>query len=961
MQLSRFLPVICLALVWGVSDFAAAQSMGAPPPPAKEDKEKKKAKKDPVLTGAFAPIPLDEETKAALVRGKEPGVLVSDQAKKGYVSLIRIQGAKKVDVDAMIAQLKTHINRPFDKELVREDIRRLYAVGIFSDITVESGVGLNDSIELSYKLKEKPTIFKVKFEGNESVFENDLEGAIDIERFHVADNVRIKENSEKLRKLYVEKGFYLSTITYRLEPASAEELQERESTQKVGEEKKVRIATAPLTGPDYMNLVYVIDEGNKVRIEQISFKGNARYTDEELKNVIFSRENHPLGAIYGWGTFNEEMNEGDAYMLDKFYQDHGYVNVLVGKPRVSISSDKTRISILFPITEGEQFRLGKLDIKGDFVVDEIDASKVKEGADPQFKKSTLLQRVTQATGDVFNRSQLHNELLAIGNVYQNEGYAYANVGPQVQVNDATKTVDVTLNIDAGPRVEIERIDFTGNFRTANEVARREMRLYEGELYSSSMLKLSEINLNRSGFFEKVKVTTKEGSAKDKMIVEVELEERKTGQFTIGGGYGTGGEGILFQSSVQQNNLFGRGQTLIASVQWSGYRRIFDLRFLDPYFFYLSDQPVTLSLAAFNTYRFLGDFNRNSTGGELTLGYPIGNPLIGYSRSWLRDARPWALPFIPDFDNLRLYLSYGVERVEINDVATGVSLYGLHANQPRYTTAFKPTLQFDQRNDRMFPTAGYLVEARAEVASLALGSLGLVALEKSFNTNPAAGGIYSGNYFLKPEPATNDYFRFGMNARFYYNWDSWFFLSGWVARLNLDVGYIKPFNEPLMSENYRMGGVEVGSLTGLRGYKLNTIGPVLTVGHDRESDPLRYFTVGGNKQVLLNLEIEFPLLKSMRLTGVIFFDMGNVYGPSENFFYLGGTRNPLYTSNFSDPFGTFYGLGLFSSVGFGLRWFSPMAPLRFDFGFPLVRRPTNTPGIFGGDQSLEVGFNIGQSF
>jgi len=476
-----------------------------------------------------------------------------------------------------------------------------------------------------------------------------------------------------------------------------------------------------------------------------------------------------------------------------------------------------------------------------------------------------------------------------------------------------------------------------------------------------MLKLSEIRLNQCGFFEKVKVTTKEGSTKDKMIVEVELEERKTGQFTIGGGYGTGGEGILFQSSIQQNNLFGRGQSLIASVQWSGYRRIFDLRFLDPYLFYFGDQPVTMSLAAFNTYRFLGDFNRNSTGGELTFGYPIGNTFIGYSRAWMRDASSWALPFIPDFDNLRLYLSYGVERVEISDVMSGVSLFGLHALQPRYTTAFKPTLQFDQRNDRMFPSAGYLLEARAEVASFALGSSALVALENSFNTNPEAAGINSGNYFLKAEPGTNNYFRFGMNARFYYNFDSWFLLPGWVARLNLDIGIIEPFNEPLISENYRMGGVGVGNLTGLRGYMLNSIGPVLTVGRDRESDPLRYFNVGGNKQALLNFEIEFPLLRSMRLTGVIFFDLGNVYGPNENFFYLGGTRNPFYTSNFYDPLGTFYGLGLFGSVGFGLRWFSPMAPLRFDFGFPLVRRPTNTPGILGGDQNMQVEFNIGQSF
>jgi outer membrane protein assembly factor BamA len=266
---------------------------------------------------------------------------------------------------------------------------------------------------------------------------------------------------------------------------------------------------------------------------------------------------------------------------------------------------------------------------------------------------------------------------------------------------------------------------------------------------------------------------------------------------------------------------------------------------------------------------------------------------------------------------------------------------------------------------MFPSAGYLLEARAEVSSFALGSSGLVALEKSFNANPQAAGINSGNWFLKAPPATNNYFRFGTNARFYYNFDNWFPLSSWVLRLNLDLGLIKTFDQQLISENYRMGGVGVGNVTGLRGYALNTVGPVLGVGHDRENEALRHFVLGGNKQVLMNLELEFPLIKSMRLTGVLFFDMGNVYSPTENYFYIGGTRDPYYTGgdkkSFSDPLGTFYGLGLFSSVGFGLRWFSPMAPIRVEFGFPIVKRPSNTPGIFSGDQNYQVEFNIGQSF
>jgi outer membrane protein insertion porin family len=960
MQFSRFLLVFCLAVTLAIPNIALAQSMGQPPPMA--EKEKKKPKKDPLLSGAFAPIPMDEETKASLERSKVPGVLLAAEFTKDYVSRIRIVGAKKVEADAMIVQLKTHINRPYDHGLVREDIRRLFAVGIFAQVSVDKAVGPSGSIELTYNLKEKPTLFKVKFEGNDEVSEGDLSTAVEVERFHVADYVRIKENAEKIRKLYAEKGYFLVTVKYRLEPVKDEELNEKETSLHPDEENKIHINTPRIVGPDFVNLVYTIDEGSKIRIESITFSGNEKFSNEQLKDVILSKENHPFGAITKWGTYVEEISsEADPFFLEKFYQDNGYMNVVIGKPKVSMSADKTRFSIHIPISEGEQFFFGEIEVQGDFVVDEVDVSKLGRDDPPQFRRASLLRHISLKTGDVFNRSQVAKELLSIGESYQDFGYAYANIGPQTKVNESNRTVDLSLNIDAGPRVEIERIDITGNFRTANEVARRELRLFEGERYSSSLMRLSEMRLNQVGYFEKAKITTKEGSSRDKMIVEVELEERKTGTFSVGGGYGTNGEGLLFQSQIQQNNLFGRGQSLIASVQWSGYRRIFDLRFVDPYLTYVGDQPLTFLLAAFNADRFLGEFKRKSTGGEVTLGYPIGHPLSVYSRNWMRGASMASLPFIPDFDNLRFYVAYGIERVEISDVATGIELYGLHALQPRYTTALKPTLQLDQRNDRMFPTAGYLLEARAEFASFALGSAGLVAIENSFTSGSQNAGIYGGNWFLKPDPASNNFFRFGANARFYYNWDQWFPLSGWVLRMNFDLGIINTFNEQLISENYRMGGIGMGSMTGLRGYAFQSIGPVISVGHDRESHGLRQFVLGGNKQLLMNLELEFPIIKSMRLTGVLFFDMGNVYGPNENFFYAGGTRQPYYTSNFSDPLGTFYGMGLFSSIGFGIRWFSPMAPIRIEFGFPIVKRPPATPGIFNGDIPMSFDFNIGQSF
>ncbi len=931
-----YLGFLCLAT--GVN----AQMGGPPSGPAK--KSKPKIDRDPI-TAQFKSAELDAATKAALARAKEPGTLQAENAEADRIYLIRIVGVKKIEPEAVISQLTTHVGDALDKKAVAEDIRRIFGMGLFSDVVVEEEDGPQKSIVLNYVLTEKPTIHQIRIDGNDAISEDDIKDVIDLKAYQVADIPRIRGNLDKIKNLYMEKGYFLADVSYEVVKTKAEDIEKNE-------EQRPKVMA-----PDFVDVVFHVNERAKVQIDSIAFMGNEHFSGDTLRGVMQTKEAHLLGPITNWGTFHEEAFEIDIMLLEQFYQDHGYLNVQISKPRVQLSADKTSLAVHVAIVEGDQFHLGTLDITGDLVEADEERYKEKKEENPDaalFLKKNLLSKITLAEGDVLNRSQIGKDLVGITELYKDAGYAYVNVSPVTEVHEESRQVDLRLEVEKGPLVYIERIDIKGNVQTADEVIRRELRIYEGELYSAAMWRLSELRVQQLGFFEEVKFKSSPGSAPDQMVVEVFVKERSTGTMNVSGGYGTAGEGFIFQGQVAQNNLFGRGQTLSATVQWSRYRRIFDLRFIDPYLFYIATEPMTFAFSAYNTKQFLGSFTRSSSGGDLTLGFAAGRPLGVYSKKWLRTAPPGTEFYVPDFENLFFLLTYNVERVNVDDETLNIRRYDLPTNHPFYTTSLKPVLRFDQRNNRLFPTAGYYLELRTEFASRYLGSASFAGIENSLRNTYQDRGIAGGLWYLNTGAVANDFMRFGINLRAYYNFDRWFIWKDWVLKFNLDIGFLNTLGQTIIFENYFLGGLNT-----LRGYAYRSIGPVVFAEQLRPKNVTVPFVIGGNKQLLFNLELEFPLVRTLKLNGVLFFDAGNVYAPDQNFFYIGSKPQPLGTTNF-DPVRDLP-LGLFSAAGFGLRWLSPIGLLRFEFGFPITPRPMGTPGAPAAGDDWTFEFNIGQSF
>lgn len=923
-------------------------------------KNKKEVPRDPLASKIGSTRVLSSSIQEALKRSGQPGVIRAEKPIAGLIYEIRIEGAHKIEADAVFLDIESQLGEPVDADVVANDIRHVFDLGLFSYIDVDQSEGPDGSVVLTYRLKEKPTIHEVKIEGNDAISEDDIKEAIELKQYQIADMTRIRDTADKIRQLYTDKGYFLAEVSYRLVPAKDDGPQEDDTLRNAGIVPERKFSPQVPKGVELVDVVFTIVEQPKIKIESISFLGNTTLSNDKIKAAMRSKENHPLGALTQWGTYSEEAFDIDLLLIEQLYQENGFLNVQVNKPRVTISPDKTRLSIHIPITEGKQYKLGKVSVSGDLVEsnEETFMQKREENPDePLFLEKRLTDRITLQEGETFNRTQMARDVLTMNELYKDEGFAYVNVTPVPTIDEDERIVHIKVTVDKGPRVNIERIDIKGNNKTADEVIRRELRLFEGDRYSSSLLRLSEQRINQTGFFESVKISEKQGSTPDQMILEVEVVEKSNGQINAGIGYGMGGEGIIGKAQVSQNNLFGRGQFLALQIEWSRFRRIFDGRFIDPYIGYIADAPLMLSFAAYNTKRYMNNFNRDSTGGDLTFGYPIGQPFAYASQRLLKDASPAALPYIPDLENLQVTLGYVLERVFVTEDGLNENLWGLHVNEPRYTTSLKGSILFDQRNNRMAASAGYYFQATGEFASPYFGSGALQLAENAILAKERMNtGLDAGLTFMRQDARANLFSRYTINAKVYYNFDRWFPLKNWVLKLNVDLGILSTFNQQLIFENYAMGGI-----TTLRGYYYRSVGPVVNAARLRNpTAPLNSFIIGGNKQFLTNLELEFPIVKQIGLSFVLFYDMGNVFGPDENFFYIGTQSKHLPYEPIWDPVRDLP-FSLYAAAGFGVRWNSPFGLVRFEWGFPIFRRPVGTPGIPAGDEVVNFEFNVGSSF
>jgi outer membrane protein insertion porin family len=419
-----------------------------------------------------------------------------------------------------------------------------------------------------------------------------------------------------------------------------------------------------------------------------------------------------------------------------------------------------------------------------------------------------------------------------------------------------------------------------------------MEVAEGELFHETRLEKSRRRITALGYFERVDISTEQGSAPDKMQVFVEVTERPTGTFQVGAGFSSI-ENFIATAQVQQANLFGTGQSLSLQAQVSGLRQLVNLRFFEPYFL---DSRFGLSIDLYDQLRIFNDFSQSSTGGALTFSYPLIDPELSASVTYTLELDEVSTQTQSTF----LGTSSAVS------VFTRLPLANLFNDG--LTSSIRPALTYDTRDNRLFPTSGIYLRGSTELADTAFGS-------------------------------DNEFLRHRIVGRFYYPLG-----KGWVVKLNSEAGHVtSPSSDgvPIFARFF------LGGILDLRGFGFRSVGPRLPLyrATDPNSPPiLNGANIGGNLMYFQNLELEFPIVEQVGVRGVVFTDAGNAWNIEENYCQAAGGD-----ALFAETSPCFEGLDslatLRTSWGFGIRWFSPLGPLRFEWGFPFKTLPYEESSVF----------------
>ena len=763
------------------------------------------------------------------------------------IERVQFRGNRKVEDDAIRVQLLSKAGALYDTSKMRDDIRAMWKMGFFADVNVEAEVGATGGLTLTFAVKEKPSIRKVLIAGNSELGLEKINEVIDLELDTIVDIGKVKKNREKIAEQYVQKGFYLATVDYEIKPVNEAEV----------------------------DVWFKIDEKAKVKIRDVQFIGNRSIPDEELRLAIATRREDALSMLNDSGVYSQEAFERDLLLVSAHYWDRGFANVKVGTPQLRLSRDKQYMYLSIPIDEGPIFTIGTINFKGDLIG----------------SAAENLTKIRMRPGAVVSRTQISEDREKLSAYYQDQGYAYANISPLTKVDLPSRKISLTYEVARGKRAYFERINIRGNAKTRDKVIRREMKISEGELFNNTNLETSKRRITALGFFENVVVSTKRGSSDEFVEVNVEVTERATGTFQIGAGFSSV-ENFIAQAQISQNNLFGRGQTLALQAQLSSLRQLFLLRFVEPWFL---DTEWTFAFDLYNQSRGFGSFYRNASGGTLTWGYPLSY-------------------------EAKAFLTYKLETVSITTGSGGIANLGATsapiastsvANLFRggNTSSLRASLQWDSRNNRLFPTGGWYESVFAEYASQYTGS-------------------------------ENRFVRWGGFVRHYR--ELW---GPFVLHVNGELG-VTTSTDPLgvpISERYLVGGIY-----DIRGYAPRSLGPqLLTQAPGDVGQSLGTLPLGGNMQIIFNSEIEFPLFKKVGISGVVFYDMGNAYNLEDRYCSGLQRKSSAVSIKFDPCFRPVESLttGLRKSVGFGFRWFSPIGPLRFEWGIPLDPQLNEEPLVF----------------
>ena len=493
------------------------------------------------------------------------------------IDRIDIVGLKKVEKEAILEKIGSKPDMVLDNYLLKKDLEKIYSMKYFDSLEAHQEVISGKNV-LVIKVKEKPIITKISIEGNDGLSDDDLKGQVKTKIFSIYDATSVKNDVQSLLKHYEEKGYFLASI--------------ESSERKINDEN--------------VELVFKVKEFDKVKVKKINFLGNKAFKDEEIKSILQTQEDSLFSALSGSGNFKEINFQNDIERIKYFYRMKGYLQINVGTPEITISEDKKWVFITMKLNEGPQFTINKISFQGEML----------------FPEGDIREKLSLKETETYSEESLRKDIQLLTEMYQDEGYAFANVIRNLNIVPGENKVDVEFSFEKGKIAYFGKFRIKGNSKTRDKVIRRELVIREGQKFNGTALRQSRENIQRLGFFEPDSIVLNTVSPKDSediLDVEISVKEKNTGQISLGAGYSTA-TGGFFQASVSQSNFRGMGQNLTFSLNLARSSDTFSIDFTEPYFL---DSKWLLGGGVFVTNDSTSSsYSEKKKGMNARIGYPI---------------------------------------------------------------------------------------------------------------------------------------------------------------------------------------------------------------------------------------------------------------------------------------------------------------------------------------------------
>jgi outer membrane protein insertion porin family len=780
---------------------------------------------------------------------------------------IDVEGNRRVEPDTIRAYFRVGPGERLDASKIDSALKGLYATGLFQDVRITPGPG-----RILVTVVENPVINRVAFEGNKKAKDEQLSQEVQSKPRGTYSRATVQSDVQRILEVYQRSGRY-----------------------------DVRVVPKIVELPNgRVDLIFEIDEGAKTGVAKIIFVGNNAFSNQRLKDVIKTGETNFLSFLKSNDIYDPDRVEVDRDLLRRHYLKYGYVDVRIVSATGEYDPAQKGFIITFTIEEGEQYHFGAVDIKSNI---------------PEVPAETLRPQLRAESGRIYNADAVEKSAELVTVEVAKRGYPFAAARPRGDRIPEKRIVNVTFVVEEGPHTYIERINVRGNTRTRDYVIRREFDIVEGDPYNRALVDRAERRLKNLGYFKTVKITTEPGSAPDRVIINVELEEQSTGEFSVAGGYSTS-DGIIAEVSVGERNLLGTGQVAKASVQYGQRARGFELSFVEPY---ILDSRLALGFDLFAKQQTSSQYTTYLTrtiGGDVKTGIPLTENFSTQLRYTIYQqdiTLPAALDSCNNFDPNFLttfptpaawatgnYLSawdHAGQPAQINCYQYGQASLAVRkelAAGPVIASVAGYTLAYNTLDNNRAPTQGVLVEFKQDLAGV-------------------GGDVHN----LKST----------IDARLYNE-----IFPDIVGVLRGQAGYAVGFDGTIrMLDEFQAGPSLV------RGFQPAGFGPrdisQIVYGYAGTQDAL-----GGSLYWASSVEFQTALPfvpKDFGMKIALFSDAG----------LLWDYRGPTYWNQTGESLTLSESNIIRSSVGAGLIWDSPFGPLRFDFAYALTKGPYDKTQIF----------------